>query len=221
MSETEKLAAEIVEFGKRLNDRGYICASEGNLSARLSDGRIMITPANKNKGFLKPSDLVICDLDGDSMENSAEKSSEFKLHQAVYKNRPDISAVCHAHPLYATSFSVAALPLNKAVLPEIVGTLGGIPLVPYAPPGSDKLAENLKGFLNRYDAFLLESHGVVTIGRSSEEAFNRMEMTEKFAAIMFNAERLGKMKLLDSRETERLLKAAGRLSIKSEIECRK
>ena len=219
MGEIERLAMEIADFGRRLYDRKYICATEGNLSARLSDGRIMITPANVNKGNLKVSQMVICELDGKRPEGAAAQSSEYRLHLAVYKNRADISAVCHAHPAYATAFSAARVSLNKAVLPEILSALGAIPLVGYAPPGSEKLADNLKEYLDRYDAFLLEAHGVVTTGRSCEEAFDRMEMVERFAKIIYIAERMGGAKLLISKETDRLLEAAGRTSIRSEIEC--
>ena len=219
LGEAEKIAIEIADFGKRLYERKYICATEGNLSARLSDGRIMITPTDFNKGNLKPSDMVICDADSKRGDGAPVQSSEFRLHLVVYEKRPEIGAVCHAHPVYATAFSVARVSLNKAVLPEIVSALGAIPLVAYAPPGSRELGENLKRHVNRYDAFLLEAHGVVTIGRSCEEAFNRMEMVERFAHILYIAEQIGELKLLTSKETLRLLEEAGRLAIKTEIIC--
>ncbi|MEE9553341.1 MAG: class II aldolase/adducin family protein [candidate division Zixibacteria bacterium] len=218
MSETEKIASEITDFGKRLYERNYICATEGNLSARLSDGRIMITPSGANKGYLKQSDIVICDIDGNVLEGEREPSSEIKLHLAAYKHRPDIIAVCHAHPVYATAFAVAGRALSKSVLPEIVSTLGAVPLVEYAPPGSARIAENLRSSLDRYDAFLLRSHGVVTLGKSCEEAFNRMESVERFANILFLAERAGGAGLLSEKETIHLLELAKREDILSEIE---
>lgn len=218
MSEIEKIAAEIAEFGKRLYERDYICAAEGNLSARLADGRLMITPSNRNKGYLKSSDMIICDMDGNVIEGELKPSSEIKLHLTVYKYRPDVTAVCHAHPVYATAFAVSGIGLNRAILPEIVGTLGAVPLVEYAPPGSPKLAENLRSYLDRYDSFLLRSHGVVTLGKSCEEAFSRMESVERYAHILYTAERIGRPGLLTEKETVRLLELADRRHISGEIE---
>ena len=217
MSELEKHAAQIIEYGRLLYDRGYICATEGNLSLRLPDGRIMITPSNVGKGRLKPEDMVVCDTEGNVIERGKKPSSEIKLHLAAYKHRPDISAICHAHPVYATAFSVAGRGLTEAVLPEIVSTLGAVPLVDYASPGSDELAENLKKYLDRYDAFLLQSHGVITLGDSCEEAYNRMESVERFARILYIAGRIGQPGVLSKEETARLLESAGRGVIMDEI----
>ncbi len=200
-------------------DRKYIVGAEGNLSARLDGGRIIITPAGMNKGYMKPSDLIICDMRGEKSEGAGQPSTEIKIHLAAYRNRPDVMAVCHAHPVYAVSFSVAGTALDMAVLPEMVGTLGGAPLVEYASPGSAELAANLEKYIDRYDAFLLQSHGVLTLGRSLEESFDRMETVERFAEILFTADGRGGADLLSSVETERLLKAAGRSNLINEIIC--
>lgn len=220
MSTLSLIRTEIAEIGRRLYEREYICGTEGNLSARLSDAKIMITPSGMNKGIMKPDDMIICSVEGKKLEGTGEPSSEIMLHTAIYKWREDVTAICHAHPIYATAYSVAGIPLNRPVLPEIVGTLGAIPLAGYASPGSADLSGTLADLIDRYDAFLLESHGVLTTGKSLEDAFNKLESIERFARIQFLADRMGGAKLLSIKETERLLREAGRMDILSEIDFR-
>ena len=208
----------MVEIGRRLYERNHICGTEGNLSARLPDGKILITPSGVNKGYLKPDDMIICSCDGKKLEGQGEPSSEVGLHTAIYRWRNDVTAICHAHPIYATAYSAAGISLNRPVLPEIVGTLGAIPLAGYASPGSTDLPETIADLIDRYDAFLLESHGVLTVGRSLEDAFNKIESIERFARVLFVADRMGGAKLLSAGETQRLLGEAGRMNIMSELE---
>jgi L-fuculose-phosphate aldolase len=207
----------MAEIGRRLFERNHIGAAEGNLSARLPDGHIMITPSGACKGFLKAEEMIICDAAGKKTQGAGRPSSEIRLHAAIYSWRPDVMAICHAHPFYATGYSTARIALMRPILPEVVGTIGGVPLAHYGAPGSSDLPETLAGLIDRFDAFLLEAHGVLTLGKSLEDAFNKIEIVERYAAILFIAERLGPVKSLPSREVERLLKAAGRLNIKDEI----
>jgi L-fuculose-phosphate aldolase len=200
-----------------LYQRNLICGAEGNLSARIDNERLLITPAGVNKGLMTADDLIVCDLEGKKIEGTREPSTEIRLHSFIYKRRPDIRAVCHAHPLYSTSFAAAGIPLNRPVLPEIVGTLGIVPLAEYANPGTDELAQSISEYVERYDAILLKSHGVVTMGTSIEDAFNKMEAVEKFAGILINAERLGGAQCLQPKEAERLLQLAGRLNLKDQL----
>ncbi len=218
MSTSHLIRAEMAEIGRRLYERNHICGTEGNLSARLSNAKILITPSGVNKGYLKPDDMIICSVDGKKLEGAGKPSSEIRLHTAIYKWRKDVTAICHAHPIYATAYSTAGISLNRPVLPEIVGTLGAIPLAGYASPGSTDLPETIADLIDRYDAFLLESHGVLTVGKSLEDAFNKTESVERFARILFLADRMGGAKILSTRETERLLKEAGRMNIMSELE---
>jgi L-fuculose-phosphate aldolase len=208
----------MAEIGRRLYERDHICGTEGNLSVRLPDAKILITPSGMNKGFMKPEDMIICSADGKKLEGKGEPSSEIGLHTTIYKWRKDVTAICHAHPVYATACSTAGLSLNRPVLPEIVSTLGAIPLAGYASPGSTGLAQSIADLINRYDALLLASHGVLTVGKSLEDAFNKMESTERFARILFLADRMGGAKLLPREETERLLRKAGRMNIMNELE---
>jgi L-fuculose-phosphate aldolase len=207
----------MVEFGRRLYERNHIGAAEGNLSARLPDGRILITPSGANKGFMKAEDLILCDSTGKKVQGAGKPSSEIKLHTAIYNWRPDIFAICHAHPVYATAYSTARIPLMRPILAEVVGTIGGVPLAHYGAPGSSDLPETLAALIERYDAFLLEAHGVLTLGKSIEDAFNKIETIERFANVLFVAEQLGEVKDLPAKEIERLLKGAGRLNLKDEL----
>jgi L-fuculose-phosphate aldolase len=209
--------SELVEIAKRLYQRDHIGAAEGNLSVRLSDGRIMITPSGANKGYMKPEDLVICDTAGKKLQGIGRPSSEIKLHVAIYNWRPDIEAICHAHPLYATAFSAARMALDRCILPEVVATLGAVPLAHYGPPGTSDLPETLASLVDRYDAFLLEAHGVLTLGKSLEDAFNKIEIVERYAHILSIAQQLGEVQELSPVEIERLLKSAGRLNLKDEL----
>jgi L-fuculose-phosphate aldolase len=212
---------EMVEIAKRLYQRDHIGAAEGNLSTRLSDGRIMITPSGANKGYMKPEDLIICDSAGKKLQGDGKPSSEIKLHIAIYNWRPDITAICHAHPLYATAYSAARIPLDRCILPEVVATLGAVPLAHYGAPSSSDLPETLASLVDRYDAFLLEAHGVLTLGKNLEDAFNKIEIVERYAHILSIAEQLGEVKELSPVEIERMLKAAGRLNLKDELLARR
>lgn len=218
MSAPFQIRNEIVEMGRRLYQREYIGAAEGNLSARLPGGKIVITPSGINKGFMKPDDLVVCDQAGKKIQGERKPSSEIKLHIAIYKWRVDITAICHAHPVYATAYSTARVALNRPILPEVLGTIGIVPLVRYGTPGTGDLPEAISRYVDRYDAFLLEAHGVVALGKTVEDAFNKIEIAERFARILFIAEQIGDVKDLSEQEIEKLLRSAGRANLKSEID---
>lgn len=203
-------ASEIIRFCKRLYNKNYICGTEGNVSIRLPDGRIMITPRGINKGFLSDDDIIICDSDGVKIEGKHEPSSESKLHVSVYKWRSDVHSICHTHPQFATAFSLSGVSFNKAILPEFVATLGAAPLVRYATPGTDGLLLTLRAYIDRYDAFLLQAHGTLTLGNTLWQAFNRTEILEKYARIIHTTSQIKKIELISKGETEYLLNIAGR-----------
>lgn len=181
----------MVEIGRRLAERQMVAGADGNLSARLPDGRILITPSGLAKGRLRPDDLVVVDHLGQKLEGSRSASSESAMHLAAYQARPDIGACVHAHPPYATSFAVAGIELPDDILPEVVVTVGPVPLTEYAPPGTPAVPESLAPFLPDHDAFLLRSHGLLTLGADLEEAFLRHETIEHFARILHLARQLG------------------------------
>ena len=187
---------QMVDVGQRLYDRGLIVAGEGNLSARLADGRILITPAGFCKGRMRPVDLVIVDGSGKQLSGIHSPTSELGMHLTVLSRRRDVGACVHAHPPYATAFAVAGIPLTEAVLPEIVADLGEIPLAPYATPSTPAVGESILPWLDRCNAFLLKNHGVLTLGPDLETAFRRMETVERFAQVLFIARSLGRVDTL-------------------------
>ncbi|UCC80700.1 MAG: class II aldolase/adducin family protein [Candidatus Zixiibacteriota bacterium] len=208
---------ELAEFCRRLYNRKYIAGTEGNLSLRLPDDKILITPGGFNKGFINPEDMVTCNSDGEKLEGIHQPSSEVKIHVTVYKNRKDVNALCHAHPVFATAISLAGKPLNEAILPEFVTALGVVPVVRYATPGSQELALNLLEVLEKYDAFLLEKHGSLTLGRTMMEAFNRTEILERYSKLLFYTGQVESPKLIPREEADRLLDIGGRSNLKGVI----
>jgi L-fuculose-phosphate aldolase len=201
---------DICIVGRWMYERGFIVACEGNLSVRLSDGRILTTPTCMNKGTLAPEDLVITDLDGRQLAGERKVSSELAMHLLFYRMRPDVNALCHAHPPTATGFAVAGCALDQALLPEVIVGLGQIPLVRYATPGTPELSAAIEPFVPHYDALLLANHGAVTCGADLLTAFFRMETIEHFAKITLAAETAGTPVLLSGREVARLMAARSR-----------
>jgi L-fuculose-phosphate aldolase len=201
---------EICVAGRWMYERGFIVACEGNLSVRLSPERILTTPTCMNKGVLRPADLVVTDLDGKQVAGERKFSSELAMHLLFYRMRPDVQAICHAHPPTATGFAVAGRALDQALLPEVVIGLGQIPLVRYATPGTPELSAAIEPFVPHYDALLLANHGAVTCGPDLLTAFFRMETIEHCAKITMAAELVGEPTLLSSREVAKLMAARAR-----------
>ena len=161
------LRAQIVEVGRRLYARGYIASNDGNISARLDDDRLLMTPKSVSKGFMTPDMMVITDLDGRKLAGDRDPSSELQMHLEVYRQRPDVEAVVHAHPPTATGFAVAGIPLDRAVLAEVVTTLGSIPIAEYATPSTAELPEAVRKYIKAHDGMLLANHGALTRRRRS------------------------------------------------------
>jgi L-fuculose-phosphate aldolase len=201
---------EVCAIGRRMYDRGYVVACEGNLSVRLGHDQILITPAGVCKGELEPRDLIAVDLEGGVLWGPGKPSSEMQMHLIFYRSRPEVRAVCHAHPPIATGFAAAARSLEEPVLPEVVVALGKIPLARYGTPGTWELCEGLEPLVHNHDAILLENHGVVTCGRDLASAYHFMETVEHFAQVMLIAESLGGARLLSQAAVERLIEAKHR-----------
>lgn len=181
----------LVQAGARLASLGLIVAAEGNLSVRLGGDLFLTTPSGLAKGNLGVADLVVVDLDGAPRSGRFRPSSEWPLHREVYRRRPDVSAVCHAHPPHALAFACARRPL-PALMPEAVIVLGGeVPVTPYATPGTEDVARAVGDVASAHDAFLLANHGAVTLGRTVREALHRMETLERVAQVALLADRLG------------------------------
>ncbi|MDO9694827.1 MAG: class II aldolase/adducin family protein [Candidatus Latescibacteria bacterium] len=197
-------ADEIVRVGRLLYERRYVVAGEGNLSARLAPGRFLVTPAGANKGELDRDGLVEVDGDG-RPQGPGRPSSEWPLHAEIYRLRPDVAAVCHAHPPRATAFACARRDLPASILPEAVLLLGGeVPLAPYATPGTAEVAASIRPFIERHQAILLSNHGVVAVGGTLEEAYRRLEVVERVAEVALDAEKLGGAVRLTTQQVRKL-----------------
>lgn len=201
---------EICTAGKLMCGRAFIVACEGNISIRLDEERVLTTPTCVNKGMVEPGELVITDLEGHQLTGERKFSSELAMHLLFYRMRPDVNAICHAHPPTATGFAAAGRALDQALLPEVIIGLGKIPLVRYATPGTPDLSDALEPFVPHYDALLLANHGAVTCGPDLLTAFFRMETIEHFAKILLSAELAGDPVLLSSREVAKLMAARSR-----------
>jgi L-fuculose-phosphate aldolase len=195
---------EMIEAGRRLDSLGYVPATDGNISVRLSAREIVATTSGVRKGFLSTRDFTTIDPDGKPLRGGAPVSTEIRMHLRIYADRPDIRAVVHAHPPTATGFAVAGIPLRECVLPEVVATIGAVPLAPYATPSTEELPASIAPFLQGHDALLLANHGAVTFGPSLFQALNRMETVEQFAKILFVARTLGSVNLLTNEQVDGL-----------------
>src|SRR5919206_854181 len=199
-----QLRADIVEVGRRLYARGYTASNDGNISVRLDGGRLLMTPANVCKGFMHPDMMCITDLDGKKLAGERNPSSEMQMHLEVYRQRPDVNAVVHAHPPIATGFAVAGIPLDRAVLAEVVTTLGSVPIADYATPSTKELPAAVRKYVKAHDGMLLANHGALTMGKDLFSAYYKMETIEHFAKISLVARLLGGERLLSRQEVDRL-----------------
>ncbi len=203
----EELRRDICAAGRKLADRGFVPAADGNLSVRLPNGRILTTPTGVCKGTLDPRDLVVTDLEGCKLSGEGEPSSEMQMHLLFYRRRPDVHAVCHAHPPVATAYAVAGMPLDRALLGEAVIALGPVPVAAFAIPGTRDVAAVLEPFVETHDAVLLSNHGLVTCGSSLRWACYRVEIAEHCAMVSLFTQLLGRQELLSLENVEKLLAA--------------
>lgn len=200
----EQLRRDICEVGRRMYNRHLISGMDGNISVLRENGTIMTTPTGMSKGFLKPDELVITDINGKKLEGKKEPSSELLLHLVCYRNRPDVRSVVHAHPPTCTGYAVAGIPLNKALLAEIIVTFGCIPIAPYGTPSTEELANSVDELIKKHDALLLSNHGAITVGQDLFTTYFKMETIEHYANISLVANMLGSEKVLPAHEVSKL-----------------
>jgi L-fuculose-phosphate aldolase len=213
MSADAGLRADIVEVGRRLYARGYTASNDGNISVRLGSDRLLMTPTSVCKGFMTVDMMVITDLDGKKLEGERNPSSEMQMHLEVYRRRPDVNAVVHAHPPLATGFAVAGIPLDRAVLAEVVCTLGSVPIAEYATPSTKELPAAVGKYVQAHDGMLLANHGALTLGKDVFSAYYKMETIEHFAKISLVARLLGGERILSREEVFRLQDLRGHYGI--------
>lgn len=206
---------EIVRVGRLMFDKGWIAANDGNITVRLDSGNVLATPRGVSKGMLKPEDLVVVDMDGNRISGPLEVTTEIGMHLTIYRERPDVNAVVHAHPATATGFAVAGRALNLGTLPEVIISLGSVPLAEYGVPGTPAFSDGLLPYIPKYDAMLLANHGAVAYGPDVMRAFFRMDTVEHFARIELVAELLGGAKVLPRAEIQKLFDARPRYGVQS------
>jgi L-fuculose-phosphate aldolase len=192
---------------RRLYERGLIAGQDGNVSVRVAADTVLVTPAGMSKVDVGAEDLVEVSLDGVRQAGRGRASSELTVHLRVYRRRPDVVAVVHAHPPTATAFSIAGESLVAQVLPEIMFQMGEVALVPYVTPGTEALADAFEPLIATHDAFLMAHHGATTVGPSLEVAHQRMESLEHAAGILFRARALGRANVLTDDQLRDLVAA--------------
>jgi L-fuculose-phosphate aldolase len=190
------LREELVRCCRLMAAKGLVAGTEGNLSARDNDDTILMTPSGVNKGEVGPEMLVRLSLDGKVLEGDREPTSEKFMHLQFYQQRPGVSGVVHGHPVFCTAFAAAHKELPENILPELIATIGRIPLVPYGRPSSAKLADALSPYCRKHNVFLLQNHGATAVGKTILEAYQRLEVVEAYAKTVWAAAALGGVKPL-------------------------
>lgn len=197
---------EMCEIGRRVYNRGMVAANDGNFSVKLNDNEFLCTPTGVSKGFMTPEYICKVDRDGNVLEANEgfKPSSEVKMHMRVYQERPDVQAVVHAHPMYATTFAIAGIPLMEPIMPEAVIALGGVPLAKYGTPSTVEVPDSIMPYIQQYDAVLLENHGALTYSDTLLNAYHKMESLEFYARLMYQAKMLGGPQILDENRVQEL-----------------
>ncbi len=208
MKSEAEIIEEIIDIGKRIYDRGMVAANDGNISVRLNSHEILCTPTGVSKGFMTREMICKINEKGEVIEAKEpfRPSSEMKMHLRVYEKRPDIFAVVHAHPPYATSFAVQGMALTEPITAEAVISLGSVPLAAYGTPSTGEIPDAIEEHLYDHEAMLLEHHGALTYGFDLTEAYYRMESLEFYADLLFKTRLMGGPRVLDKEKVERLLR---------------
>ena len=208
---------EIIQVCRLLYQNKLVAATDGNVSVRLADNRLLFTPSGVSKALVAEDELIITDLSGAKIAGPREPSSEIRMHLTAYQERPDVLAVVHAHPPIATAFTVAGKSLAPCVLPEVVFHLGTIPTSKYATPASAQGPEVVRELIRGCDAILLDRHGAVTVAEDVFKAYFKLEKLENYAQVMLAAHQLGKVKTLPKAEVDRLMETRRQLGISGRV----
>lgn len=185
--EETRLREAICRIGKLQYDRNYIVASDGNISVRMNDGTLLITPTGAMKGFLEPQHMAHIDMTGKPLSDGPRPSSEVGIHLVSYQERPDIKAICHAHPPHAVAMTIAGIDLQAPIIPEVIVTIGGIPTAPIGTPGTDDLGETIRDLVRCSDVLMMQNHGSVTLGTNLMDAYKKLDLLEHTAKILWLA----------------------------------
>lgn len=207
-----RLKEQICEIGRRVYNKGFAAANDGNISIRVGENEVLCSPTMICKGFMKPEDICAVDLYGNQIAGTRKRTSEVLLHLAIMRARPDVKAVVHCHPPHATAFGVAREPIPQCVLPEVEVFLGEIPFAPYETPGGQQFADTVLPFLKPgTNAMILTNHGTVSFGSNLEEAYWKTEIVDAYCRILILSRQLGGITYLDEQKSRELLDLKKRL----------
>ena len=214
--EETRLRGALCRIGALCYQKGFIAGADGNLSARLRDGSVLVTPAGAMKGFLEPHHLAHVDLEGRVVDGGPRPSSEIGIHLVSYHERADVEAVIHTHPPHAVALSIAGIDMQMPIIPEVIVTIGGTPTAPYATPGTNELPESIRAIVKCSDTLIMRNHGAVTLGTNLMDAFKKLDMVEHTARILWLAHALrGSIDPLPAEAVRKLLETRKQLGIRT------
>ncbi len=216
MASEYALKVQMCEIGKRIYNRGMVASNDGNISVKIGPDEFLCTPTGVSKGFMTPEYICKVNSKGEVIEAAEgfKPSSEIKMHMRVYKERPDVVSVVHAHPMYATGFAIAGIPLTAQIMPEAIIQLGCVPIAEYGTPSTDEIPDAVSKYLQHYDAVLLANHGALAFSDSLLNAYHKMESVEFYAQLMFISTLLGGPKELSKEQVERLYEIRRKFGMK-------
>lgn len=204
----------IIEIGKRMYDKGFVAANDGNITCKVGPNALWTTPTGVSKGFMTQDTLIKVDLNGKVLLGRHKPSSELKMHLRVYKENPEVRAVTHAHPPVATAFAIAGISLDAGILPEAVVQLGTVPVAKYATPGTQEVPDSIAPFVNTHNGVLLANHGALTWGKDLLESYYRLESMEYYAnIIMVTGNIIGKQNELSCSQIGELIDIRTKLGV--------
>lgn len=200
-----KIKQDICEIGRRIYNKGFAAANDGNITVRLGENEVLCTPTMHCKGFLKPDDIATVDMTGKQIAGRKPRSSEALLHLEIYKQRPDVKSVVHCHPPHATAFAVAREPIPQCVLPEVEVFLGDVPITRYETPGGQAFADTILPFVDKTNVIILANHGTVSYGENVERAYWWTEILDAYCRILMLSKNLGRVNYFSEKEERDLL----------------
>lgn len=205
MQNVHKIKQDMCEIGRRIYDRQFAAANDGNITVRISDNEVLCTPTLHCKGFMKPEDISTIDMTGKQIAGRKKRSSEALLHLEIYKQREDIRSVVHCHPPHATAFAIAHEPIPQCILPEVEVFLGDVPITKYETPGGQAFADTILPFVSKTNIMILANHGTVSYGESVEQAYWWTEILDAYCRMLLLAKQLGNVSFLDQQKSQELL----------------
>lgn len=200
-----KLKQDICDIGRRIYNRQFAAANDGNITVRVSENEVLCTPTMHCKGFLKPDDIAMIDMTGKQIAGRKKRSSEALLHLEIFKQRPDVRSVVHCHPPHATAFAIAREPIPQCILPEVEVFLGDVPITRYETPGGQEFADTIIPFVDRTNVIILANHGTVSYGETVERAYWWTEILDSYCRMLMLARQLGNVQYLDEGKSRELL----------------